>query len=187
MIPKHSESLILVWRVADAEARGLRAPQIEPSHLFLGICKVVDLDIPELVSKTTLNRDEVLEELLREVRRLRIVFERGGANPKQLRRRLRAAYGRDSLDIIEPEPLRRSASSKEVFSIAERYAEASSFVVFPVHLLSAILSIEDPKRDSVMAMQGVDKDALLQHSKEAVFARDNVEIIRRAAKKIALN
>jgi hypothetical protein len=187
MIAKHSESLILVWRVAAAEARGLGAPKIEPAHLFLGLCKVVDLEIPDFVSKMIPNRDEVLEEFLREVRRLRSVFKLSCVDPKALRRHLRAAYGKDSLGIVESEPMRRSDSAKHVFSVAELYAEITSFVVFPIHLLSASLSTEDLKRDSAMAAEGIDKDTLVQQAKEEMFARDNVEIVRQAEKKVSLN
>ena len=45
----HSNSLILVWRVAEFEARHSKASTIEPTHLMLGLCKVVDLDLPEFV------------------------------------------------------------------------------------------------------------------------------------------
>jgi len=48
---KHSPSLILVWRVAEFEARHAKASTIEPNHLLLGLCKVVDLDLPEFVTK----------------------------------------------------------------------------------------------------------------------------------------
>ena len=46
MKPLHSNSLILVWRVAEYEARNLKASMIEPSHLLLGLCKIVDVDLP---------------------------------------------------------------------------------------------------------------------------------------------
>src|ERR1017187_790662 len=86
---KHSPSLILVWRVAEFEARHAKASTIEPNHLLLGLCKVVDLDMPEFVTKDATDRDEVLEELLREVRRLRTVFRAAGLDAKTFRRKLR--------------------------------------------------------------------------------------------------
>src|ERR1017187_8155172 len=60
MKPRHSTSLLLVWRVADLEARNLKAPFLDHSHLLLGLCKIVDLDLPALVSKDTPDRDAVL-------------------------------------------------------------------------------------------------------------------------------
>jgi len=50
---------------------------------------VVDLDLPEFVTKDAPDRDEVLEELLREVRRLRTVFRAAGLDAKTFRRKLR--------------------------------------------------------------------------------------------------
>ena len=87
MKSQHSNSLILVWRVAEFEARHCRKrPTIEPTHLLLGLCKVVDLDLPEFVSKDAPDRNEVLEELLREVRKLRTVFRAAGLDAKTFRR-----------------------------------------------------------------------------------------------------
>ena len=54
-------------RLAELEARQLKASTIEPTHLLLGLCKSVDLDLPVLVQKDPPDRDEVLEEFLREV------------------------------------------------------------------------------------------------------------------------
>jgi hypothetical protein len=45
MKSRHSSSLILIWRIAEFEARHLNASTIEPTHLLLGLCKVVDLDM----------------------------------------------------------------------------------------------------------------------------------------------
>jgi hypothetical protein len=66
---RHSDSLILIWQLAELEARQLKASIIEPTHLLLGLCKSVDLGLPTLVQKDSPDRDEVLEELLRQDRR----------------------------------------------------------------------------------------------------------------------
>src|SRR5438132_12031177 len=107
MAPRHSASLILVWRVAEFEARNLNASTIEPTHLLLGLCKVVDLDLPELVAKDSPDRDEVLEELLREVRKLRTIFRDAGVDAKAFRRRLRRASRESRCSVNASEPLRR--------------------------------------------------------------------------------
>ena len=60
MTPEYSNSLILVWRIAEIEARHLKSSAIEPAHVLLGLCKVVDLDLSELVSKDIPQRDTVL-------------------------------------------------------------------------------------------------------------------------------
>jgi len=88
MLASHSSSLALVWLVAQFEARHLKASTLTPTHLLLGLCKIVDLDLTELVSKSAPDRDAVLEESLREVRKLRNVFRTAGVDAKQLRRTL---------------------------------------------------------------------------------------------------
>ena len=187
MTSRHSDSLMLVWRVAAMEARNLRNPEIQPHHLFLGLCKVVDLDIPELVAKDTPKRDEVLEEFLREIRRLREVFQRSSVDPRMLRRKLRNAYGKDSLDIIEAGQLHRSKASKKIFSMAERLGDLTNFVVFPVHLLHAVLNVDDVKRDSTMAGMGIDKATLCLIAKKVVFSKETTDVSREAVKKVRLN
>src|ERR1017187_4026790 len=135
MKSRHSNSLILVWRVAEFEARHQKASVIEPTHLLLGLCKVVDLDLPEFVTKDSPDRDEVLEELLREVRRLRTVFRAAGLDAKAFRRKLRRASPERRFALDDSERLRRSSSSKQVFADAEHFAQLGSGSVYPVHLL----------------------------------------------------
>ena len=74
MKTSYSTSLMLIWRVAEFGARHAKASTIEPSHLLLGLCKVVDLDLPEFITKEAPDRDEILEEMLREVRKLKTIF-----------------------------------------------------------------------------------------------------------------
>src|SRR5271166_6415915 len=140
---RHSDSLILIWRLAELEARQLKASTIEPTHLLLGLCKAVDLDLPTLVQKDAPDRDEVLEELLREVRRLRTVFRAAGLDAKTFRRKLRRASPERRFALAESERLHRSSAAKEIFSAAEQFAQVGSSVVYPVHLLYACLLTED--------------------------------------------
>ena len=158
---KHSNSLILAWRVAAVEARHLKAPAIEPTHLLLGLCKVVDVDLPELVSKTSPDRDEVLEELLREVRKLRTVFRAAGLNAKVFRRRLRRALPNGQFSLAESGRLSRSPASKTIFANAERFAQLHGSTVYPVHLLYATLRAEDRQRDTLLAELNVEKKNLI--------------------------
>src|SRR5436190_14481324 len=118
MRPRHSVSLILVWRVAELEARNLKVSKIEPIHLFLSLCKVVDVDLPSLVSTDNPDRNDVLEELLRETRRLRTVFDVAGVDPKTLRRRLRRVSPDGRARLRDSEKLRRSSAAKELFADA---------------------------------------------------------------------
>jgi ATP-dependent Clp protease ATP-binding subunit ClpA len=168
---KHSPSLILVWRVAEFEARHAKASTIEPNHLLLGLCKVVDLDLPEFVTKDTPDRDEVLEELLREVRRLRTVYRAAGLDAKTFRRKLRRASPERRFALDDSERLRRSSAAKQVFADAEHFAQLGSSVVYPVHLLYATLLADDEHRDAKLAELNVEKKRLLTVSKREVLGK----------------
>lgn len=168
MKSRHSSSLILVWRVAEFEARHQNASTIEPTHLLLGLCKVVDLDLPELVSKDSPDRDEMLEELLREVRKVRTVFRAAGLDAKAFRRRLRRASPERRFSLDESERLRRSPAAKQVFADAEHLAQLGSGTVYPAHLLYAALLAEDKRRDETLAELNIEKKRLTNIAKREV-------------------
>jgi len=171
MKPSYSISLILVWKVADAEARHLKASNLEPLHLLLGLCKVVDLDLPSIVPKESLDRDVVLEELLREVRKLRTVFRNAKVDAKVLRRRLRGVAMKDRLSLGESGHLRRNPAAREVFAEAEQYSQMGGDTVYPVHLLYASLTNADADRDALFEELSIDKHVLIDTVKAEVFSR----------------
>jgi hypothetical protein len=152
---RHSDSLVLMWRIAELEARQLKASTIEPTHLLLGLCKSVDLELPALVQKDSPDRDEVLEELLREVRRLRTVFREVGLDARTFRRALRRRCGGNRNAPSESQRLRRSKASKQAFADAEHFAEMTNSVVYPIQLLYAVISTEDALRDDLLDEFGV--------------------------------
>ncbi|MCX6968364.1 MAG: hypothetical protein NTZ46_11430 [Verrucomicrobia bacterium] len=171
MTTRHSESLILVWRVAAVEARNLNSPVIEPTHLLLGLCKVVDFDLPKVANKISPASDDLLEELFKETRRLRRVFAAVNLDAKQFRRSLRAKLHMN-LALRAPETKRyhRSESAKAVFRNAERWAELTESPVFPIHLLYAIMEEDDDSREQVLVELRLDGKGLERESKhEALF------------------
>src|SRR5260370_12327449 len=88
MSVRHSNSLIFIWRLAELEAKLLKSLTIEPTHLLLGLCKSVDIDLPGLFEKRSPDREEMLGELLREAGRLRSIFETARFDPRRFRRSL---------------------------------------------------------------------------------------------------
>jgi ATP-dependent Clp protease ATP-binding subunit ClpA len=164
----HSNSLVLVWQVAQFEARYLKATALGPTHLLLGLCKIVDLDLPALISTTAPDRDTVLEESLREVRKLRTVFRTAQVDPMRLRRSLRKSQPERRFELDESERLRRTPEAKRVFADAEHFAELSTGVVYPVHILYACLLAEDKHRDATLASLGIDKKRLLTVAKRQI-------------------
>jgi hypothetical protein len=160
MNPRHSSSLILVWRIAEVEAKRLNAQEIEPVHLLIGLCKVVDLDLPALVSKNTPDRDAILEELLREVRKLRRVFATAQVDARAFRRTLRGTPLDRRFQLPESANLHRSSLTREAFADAEHVAQLTGGVVYPVHLLYAACLHEDEARDRAVRELGIDKKRL---------------------------
>jgi ATP-dependent Clp protease ATP-binding subunit ClpA len=172
MKPRHSTSLILAWRIAELEARHLKAAFLEPSHLLLGLCKMVDLDLTTLVPKETPNRDAVLEELLREVRRLREVFGKADFDARRFRRRFRQVLTvlTTGSSVMEARGrLHRTDDAKDTFAEAERMACLGDGTVFPVHLLHALLAAQDAARDEVLTELGIDKGRLREAAKRGVI------------------
>ncbi len=169
MKPHHSTSLLLVWRVAELEARNLKAPFLEPSHLLLGLCKIVDLDLPELVSKDTPDRDAVLEELLRETRRLREVFRKAAFDAQRFRRSFRKILTTGSSVMETRGRLHRTDDAKDAFAAAERTACLGDGTVFPVHLLHALLAATDSPRDKLLAELGTKKGRLDEAARHAAM------------------
>jgi Clp amino terminal domain, pathogenicity island component len=171
MKTQHSASLLLVWRVAELEARHLKAPFLEPSHLLLGLCKIVDLDLPTLVAKETPGRDAVLEELLRETRRLREVFRKADFDARRFRRRFRQVMTTGSSVMAARGRLHRTDDAKDTFAEAERMACLGDGTVFPVHLLHAVLATKDPARDEALTELGIEKRRLDEAAKRGAIPR----------------
>ena len=171
MKTSYSTSLMLVWRVAEFEARHAKASTIEPPHLLLGLCKVVDLDLPEFISKDSPDRNEILEEMLREARKLKTVFRDAGLNAKTFRRKLRQSLPEPRFSLEDSKRLRRSSAAKKIFADAEHYAQLSSGVVYPTHLLYSVLLAQDEHRDATLAELNIKKTQFLTLSKREVLEK----------------
>lgn len=168
MKSQHSNSLLLVWRVAEVEAKHLNASELEPVHLLIGLAKTVDLDLPTLVSKDTADRDAILEELLREVRRLRTIFSTAQVSAKALRRRLRGTPRNQRIRLPDSESLHRSTAARKVFADAEHFAQLSAGIVYPAHLLHALLLHDDPTRETAFQALGINQKRFLEVARREV-------------------
>lgn len=169
MKPRHSASLILVWRIAELEARHLNAAAITPTHLLLGLCKVIDIDLLEIIARDAPDRDNVMEKALREVRKLRTILHVAGVDAKALRRRLRCASPDMRMSVGGKKHLRRSSDAREVFADAEHFADATNGPVYPMHLLYAVLLSHDKDRDDVLVGLKIDKRRWLRVTKREVL------------------
>jgi hypothetical protein len=187
MKARHSDSLIFVWQVAELEARRLHAEFIEPNHLLIGLCKIVDVDLPLLVTKETPNRNDVLEELLREVRRVRTVFRTAGVDACTLRRRLRRTCEGSHDALVPKGRLHRTQASKDVFADAEHFAEIAGSAVFPIQLLYALLLSKDGERDEVLSDEGIAVKRFQDAAKRETLLGRDLKIVGTSRSKRQLN
>jgi ATP-dependent Clp protease ATP-binding subunit ClpC len=163
----YSNSLMLAWQVADLEAKRLQAAFLEPAHLLLGLCKCVDIDIPASIPANAAQREALLEELLREFRRLRESFGSAGFDAMRFRRHYRTVLPEGSAGLSPAVArLHRNDAAKDAFEEAEKIAAASGNVVYPIHLLSSLLAETDPQRESAMAAVGSSEARLRQTIKK---------------------
>jgi ATP-dependent Clp protease ATP-binding subunit ClpC len=169
---RYAESLILVWRLAELEARFLKSSNISPGHLLLGICKCVDVDVVALLPNPCVDRNDRLEDLLKETRQLRELFGQVGFDAKAFRRTFRPTCMGTRSRVSEATRLPRTPESKGAFKCAEKWASISSSKTLPIHLLHSLLRIENSRRDHLMKCQGVN----LRSLKQAV--RDHLAISR---------
>src|SRR5205814_1458412 len=102
---------------------------------------------------------------LREVRRIRIVFSSAQVDARKLRRKLRGKPAERRFTLVEPGILHRTDAAKLVFSRAEGFAQLGDGVVYPAHLLYAVLLHENKSWDSVLYELGVDKARLQEIAK----------------------
>lgn len=78
----------------------------------------------------------VLEECLREIRKLRTVFRTAQVDPMLLRRNLRRSQPERRFQLDESERLRRTPEAKRVFADAEHFAELTVGRAYQGHILT---------------------------------------------------
>ena len=156
---RHSDSLALVWKVAEMEAQHLGSPLIEPAHYFLGLLKIVDVDLDQV--KSLRERDDAaVEEITQDIGDLRLAFDRADVETTPLRRRLRSRLGK-SADKKHGH-LRRSSQSRTAFKISEAFVKSG--VVKPIHLLSILVEANIPCIAELLQELRLSRDLLLEAS-----------------------
>lgn len=165
---RYSDSCVVVWKIAELEARNLKTSEIEPTHLFLALCKVVDVDLASLIPDEMADRSHLIAELSREAATLRKVMADAGLKPKQFRRMLREQCHGSTDEELPDGRLHRSKQTRGVFSLAEKASLLTGAVVYPIHLLSAVLRVSDATLDGLATQLGVDLAKLLSLAKEEV-------------------
>jgi len=105
------------------------------------------------------------------VRKIRTIFQTLNVNAKTLRRRLRQVAAQGSRFPADAGVLHRSDASKEIFSQAEQLAQVGDALIYPIHLLYAVLIAKDEARDEVLSELKIDKQRLQELLKTDLFLR----------------
>jgi hypothetical protein len=147
---RHSDSLILVWKIAEAEARNLGSVEIEPVHLFLGLLKIVDISAGFVAEYFQKGRQESIEASTYDIFVLRATFADAGLESTPLRQELRLRL-RNSSEKSSGR-LRRSNEARMVFREAE---SAALLIVRPINLLSALLTARIPALEAFLSEVGL--------------------------------
>ena len=174
-----SHSFELVLELGKYEAQQLHVSVVEPPHLFLGICKVLVIDLIKDVSLDHVDdflgfeKHDALEEILRETRRVREIFDSAGSDPNPLHRKIIESLGVGQGFICGMNQLSLSTSAEVLVGVATQFAKAGDYQVLPIHLLKAILNarndvIERALRyffyDRKKLLEAVELELILRHS-----------------------
>ena len=101
------------------------------------------------------------------------MFCAAGLEARAFRRKLRRVSAGDRSSSSEVDRLRRSAAAKRVFADAEHFATMADRMVYPVHLLYAVLLADDDRRDALFKELNVDLKRVQQVAKrEVLFQRE---------------
>ncbi|MBM3294291.1 MAG: ATP-dependent Clp protease ATP-binding subunit [Candidatus Aminicenantes bacterium] len=153
-------AVFIAWQLGGLEARNiLRREKIEKEHIFLGLLKLLDLTHDELVGKMGVPPD-VAPAALEEVRVLRPIFEKAGADVSNLRWLLRSSLPMGP-QTVRGEVLHRSDACRAMFEDADRLRSLFGHPDLNLtHLLTALLGEETSTVVDFLAGQKVNVNAL---------------------------
>jgi hypothetical protein len=151
-----------IFSIADFEARQVGSTECQPCHLFLGILKVVDVDITtmDFTSLTLAQRDPILVSMLKEANVLREIYERAKIDARKLRKEYREKIRvSDAPTVTDGTMLTPSKSLNECFLEAESISKGSRVRTF--HMLNALLQRKATVRDELLTKIGSSKASFL--------------------------
>lgn len=137
---KHSNALLIAWRLAELEAANLRAEELEPVHFLMALLKLCELDIGSILSENTSLTDSMIQRETESVHQLASCFNQVGLETTRTRRRLRRSIPPGDGTVEMGQHVRRSDVTKEVFTEAEELALSHCCdAVEPLHLMASIV------------------------------------------------
>jgi len=159
---QYAPSLAIAWTIAATEAQAGNAPAIEPAHLLLGICKLCDLDLDELLAALPQLDPRARVTIGSDVDRLQRIFGHMGLDHTRFRRRLRELVAREVPARYVGNVVHRDDAARACFRRAEELsagAVGKSQLVLPEHLLQALLEEPQPSYSGLLAQMGVARPA----------------------------
>jgi len=153
-----SPSIDICWTLAEAEASQACFAAIEPAHFWIGLCKVVDLPLPDLLDAATPQMQALSGKIEADVAEVRNVFLAAAVEAKALRRAIRAGLGRQNHQAERP--LHRTQRLREVFKRAGKLARGRGGGVRPAHLLQILGQDRDTVVVAAMVRLGLDADGV---------------------------
>lgn len=147
---RHSKSLLLVWRIAELEAMNLKQEMIKPAHFFLGILKVVEVDLVKILKN---QREEISEEIEQDIADLKSCVGEFVLDLTFTRRFLRSILPKGG-EHSQKDRLRRTKASRVSFGAAETLATKTRSPVLPTHLLFGLLELQEAQ--IITALEKVD-------------------------------
>jgi ATP-dependent Clp protease ATP-binding subunit ClpC len=130
MIPP---SINIAWRVAELEASRAGFSEISAAHFWLGICKVVDLPVAELLKDCEAEMRAMEGQIADDYEELREAFIDIEVSATLFRRVLRAELGKGEGEVKRP--LHRSDELRETFKQATTMALTEGVRMRPMHLV----------------------------------------------------
>lgn len=177
-----SPVVVFAWDIAASEASHARSANIEPEHLFIGLCKLEDFATVASLREIGYKLAQA-EQMEPEIARVLKVFYRLGLSPSALRRALRKHKGTGFLQRIsglttgslrtqrapDERMLHRSAASRQVFVRAAELAQADrSSVIMASHLLVALIDHPQSQVGPWLRKHDVDVDLFLKVAQETL-------------------
>lgn len=176
---RHSDALLIAWRLAEFEAANLGQSELDPVHFFLGLLKLAELDIASILSDhSSLSPDRIQQET-QAVERLGECFKAVGVDTTSTRRRLRRALPRGETVYQKGDHVRRSALLRLIFLRAEDIVVDKNTLLEPLHLLTSLLNTRCDWVDEALNQTGTCVLELLKACGEPLLAPGAPPEIRR--------
>jgi len=164
----------MAWVIAANEAANSSHEFIEIEHIFIGLCKIGDFPLEELMTKLQMDTGKI-SDVEAEIRKLGGIFEEFDIDPVHVRRALRRRMGMGSVEF-SGQTMHRASSCKDVFETALRTCQArGSATMELLDLLLATVVQGNNKACELIMAEGVDLRKLQSSIAERMEAKPREE------------